>query len=305
MDNLIHKRLGLFREIRRKKHCYLFMLPTLVLIAIFGYYPAFSAFYHSFFQWDGYTTGIFIGFENYTNMIHDPALTKSISNIVILTVWGVILTATVPLLVAEAIFWLSASKARNFFQFIFVAPVVIPYVVVWLIWQFFYDPVVGLFNAILGGLGLPSQNWLGNSNIALYCLMFLGFPWVNGVAMLIYLAGLQSISPEIFDAVRIDGASSFTRFIKIDIPLIMGQIKLWVILTIIGSVQGFALQLIMTNGGPGYATMVPGLWMYLKGVKWHKMGYGCAVGVFLFVIIFFLTYLNSKYIRVSTEYESS
>jgi len=296
---------SLLREVWKKKYAYLFMLPTIILIGIFSYYPAFSAFYHSFFQWNGYTPGVYIGWENYKTMVQDPVLIKSISNMIILLIWGVILAVTMPLFTAEMIFWLKSKKTGDIFRFLFVAPVVIPSVVGWLVWRFFYDPTIGLFNTILGWLGLPPQTWLGDPNIALYCLMFLGFPWVNGVSMLIYLAGLQNIPSEIFDSVIVDGANRFTRFFKIDVPLIMGQIKLLIILAVIGSIQGFTLQLIMTNGGPGYATMVPALWMYLNGVAFQKMGYACAIGVSLFIVIFLLTYINTRYIRSGIEYEGS
>ena len=131
-----------------------------------------------------------------------------------------------------------------------------------------------------------------------------GFPWVSGIAVLIYLAALNNIGEELFDAARIDGALGFTRVRTIDFPLVLGQVKLLSVLAIIGSLQGYAMQLVLTKGGPGYATEVPGLVMYQEAFSYQRLGYACALGLVLFVVILALTYINLRYIRSSVEYEA-
>ena len=172
-------------------------------------------------------------------------------------------------------------------------------VVTILIWQFIYDPYAGVLNSVLRAVGLGglTQNWLGDPRIALYSVMGSAFPFIGGVAVLIYLAGLQSITTEIFDAAAIDGAHGMRRFFTIDLPLIMGQIKLNLVLAIIGGVQNFAGILILTNGGPAGATEVPGLYMYNVAFQYGKIGYASAIGVLIFLCIHVLTFLNMRYLR--------
>jgi ABC-type sugar transport system permease subunit len=183
---------------------------------------------------------------------------------------------------------------------------VVPGVVLTLIWGFFYDTNLGLLNQLLEALGLGRwrQAWLGDAGLSLYALMFMGFPWVGGFPLLIYYAGLQSIPTDVFDSARIDGAAGLSRFRHIDLPLLMGQVKLLLVLGFIGGLQGFQTQLLLTNGGPAYTTMVPGLHMYQNAITFDRMGYACAMGVVLFLVILGITYLNLKYLRSSQEFEA-
>ena len=174
-----------------------------------------------------------------------------------------------------------------------------------LLWKFIFHPVGGPANLLLKGLGLPPQTWLADPDLVLPSYLFIGFPWAGGVWMLIYLAGLMNISPEVLDASTIDGATRLQRILRIDLPLIVGQIKLSAVLTCIGTLQNFAGILILTGGGPSFATYVPGLYLYIKGFADRRMGYASAVGVIIFSVMFMLTYFNMKYIRTSAEYEAS
>jgi raffinose/stachyose/melibiose transport system permease protein len=216
-----------------------------------------------------------------------------------LTIFGVITAVTVPVIVAEWIFWLQSKRAQYFYRILMIWPAIVPGVVTILIWQFIYDPYAGVLNSILRAVGLSglAQNWLGDPRIALYSVMGSAFPFIGGVTVLIYLAGLQSISNEIFDAAAIDGAHGVRRFFTIDLPLIMGQIKLNLVLAIIGGVQNFAGILILTNGGPAGATEVPGLYMYNVAFQYGKIGYASAIGVLIFLCILVLTFLNMRYLR--------
>jgi ABC-type sugar transport system permease subunit len=130
------------------------------------------------------------------------------------------------------IFAVRSSAAKYFYRFWFLVPVVVPLIVILLLWRFIYDPNVGLLNALLDALGLPGikRAWLGDLNIALFALMFLGFPFISGTNVLIYLAGLVNIPKEVMESAELDGVTTLGRIFRIDIPLLAGQIKLFLVL---------------------------------------------------------------------------
>ena len=282
---------------------YLMLLPTFLLIGLFSYYPAASALYHSLTNWNGVLVADFVGLDNFREMLQDKILLASISNMAKVVIWSVLITLTMPLFVAEMIYSLRSARGQYWYRLAFVVPIVVPGVVTLLVWRFIYDPDLGLLNALLAALGFkPDFRWIGDPNYALYCLLFIGFPFAAGTNFLIYLAGLQGIGESIIDAARLDGALGLRRVIHIDIPLILGQIRLLGILAAIGSIQGFGAQLILTRGGPGYATMVPGMWLYETAFSYSRMGYASAIGTSMFIVILAFTLLVMRSVQSSTEY---
>ncbi len=292
------------RRIMRCKECYLLLLPTFALILLFNYYPAASALYHSFFNWDGANFKQFSGLANFRTMLKDAIIWQALGNMIKLTLISVAINLTFPLVAAALIFHLRDLRLAYFYRVLFVVPMVVPGMVTLMIWRFIYNPNIGLLNQILKaiGLGAWARPWLGDFNLALYAIIFIGFPWVAGIGTLIYLAGFQAIPSELLDAAAIDGASTWNRFWRVELPLVMSQIKLLVILTVIGSFQGFTTIMVMTNGGPGTATMVPGLYLYRNAMYYNKMGYACAIGTFIFILTLILTYLNTRYLKSSVEF---
>lgn len=291
------------KEFRRALPFYLMLLPSFVLLAIFQYYPAFMALYRSLFQWDIGAVPTWVGLGNFVTMFtKDPTFIDSLWIITQLTVFNLVTVLTVPLIVAEGIYRLRDKLGAYWYRVLMVLPMVIPGIVRILIWQFIYEPNVGLLNAILTAVGLESwaRPWLGDPHVVIYAIMFSEFPFVGGIAVLIYLAGLQAIPQEVHDASSVDGTSALGQIWAIDIPYVLGQIKLNVILGIIGNLQGFGYVYILTQGGPANASMVPGLWLYVNAFQFSKVGYASAIGVFLFVIILILTIINMKYIRTAT-----
>ncbi len=137
-----------------------------------------------------------------------------------------------------------------------------------------------------------TKAWLADPDLALYALMGTAFPFVGGIGILIYLAGLQSIPVEIYDAAKFDGASGFRQFFTIDLPLIKGQIRLNMVLSIITGLQALTGPLVLTNGGPVDSTMVPGLYMYQQAFTYGRLWYASAIGVLVFIAVFVLTVLN-------------
>jgi ABC-type sugar transport system permease subunit len=294
----------LWRRIVRYKHAYAMILVTFVMLATFNYYPALSGLYRAFFRYDVGLKPEFVGISHFVRLFSSDTIFKnSIGNVAFLTTWNVIRAITVPFFVAELIFGLKSSKHKYFYRLAIIVPIVVPGMVNLLLWQFIYDGTHGLLNALLVALGRPDwqRAWLGDPRVALYAVTFMGFPWVGGITVLIYLAGLQSITNEIIDAAKIDGCTGARRVWFVDMPLIKGQFKFILITSIMGGLQGWGAMFVLTRGGPGTSTMVPGLWLYNNAFFWGRMGYASAIGMVIFVVIMILTVINMRAIRSSAE----
>ncbi len=286
---------SLWQQIVKARYYYLLLVPCFVMLGVFSYYPAFLALWGSIFTLDYGRDGQFIGLDNFRELWSDATFRKSVSNVVLLTLFGTITAITIPVFVAEWIFRLRSDKAQYVYRILMVWPAIVPGLVTLLLWQFIYDPYYGLLNTFLGWVGLDewaTKAWLADPDLALYALMGSGFPFVGGIGVLIYLAGLQSIPVEIYDAAKLDGASGFRQFLTIDLPLIKGQIRLNIVLSIIAGLQALTGPLVLTNGGPVNATMVPGLYMYQQAFTYGRLGYASAIGVVIFIAVFILTVLN-------------
>jgi raffinose/stachyose/melibiose transport system permease protein len=298
-----------WRETRRRMSkfwfCYLMIAGTFVLLATFSYYPAFSAAYHSFTVWDGFRPGTWNGLNNYQEMMASEDMRHAFSNILLLAAWQIIRACIFPLLGAALIYRLRSERLAAVFRLVFVLPIVVPSTVGILVWRQLYDPNVGLLNEILNAFGLASSTWLNGTYTALPSLMFVGFPWIDGVALLIYLAGFLAIPYEVIEASIMDGAGSVRRFFRVELPLIIPQVRLIVILSVIGALQGFGWQLLVTRGGPNNATTVPAWEMYQQAILGNRFGYASAIGMTLFVIIFVLTLINNAAIRSNVEYQAN
>jgi ABC-type sugar transport system permease subunit len=272
----------------------LMLAPTLVLLALFNYYPAVLGLSRAFTRWETGEEPQWIGLGNFVAMWHDEFLRLSLRNLLILLVANVLKTLTMPLLVAELLMSLRSPRWQYFMRTAFILPMVVPGMVTMLLWSFIYDGSVGLLNQILEtlGMGALTRSWLGDSGTALWAIIGIGFPWAGGLALLIYLAGLNAISGDVWDSCQVDGVGGLKRVWYVDLPLLLPQVRLLVILTLIGVLQDFGSILVLTGGGPGLATHVPALHMYFQAFRFGHMGYAAAIGLTLFVAIFTLSLLN-------------
>ena len=293
---------SLAARMRRAYVFYLFIAPSLALVLLFSYYPAALAFYTSFTNMSLRRVTEFIGVANYVTIFtEDFYFRVGFINLLLIAVTGVIKTVTVPLFVAELIYWLRSSKLRYLFRTLYVFPAVVPGLVTILLWRMIYDPNIGLLNLILSAVGLSHLQtaWLGNENTALWAIIGAGFPYVEIFALLIYLGGLMDINPELYDAAHIDGANWWSRFWRVDVPLLEAQFRLLLFFTFAGSIAGFANIWIFTRGGPGYATYTPALEMYRQLID-TEYGYSSAIGVILFIMSFIATVVILRYRRNET-----
>lgn len=290
----LNKPKTLWKRIYKAKTAYLFILPLFFFLITFSYFPAISGIYHSFFDWSD-THNIFIGFANYKELFSDTEVfLPSILTMLKITIPKLLIGIIMPLAVAEMVFNLKGAKSKGIYRLLILLPIVAPGVVGTLLWEYIYDPNYGLATAIVKLFGGGTVDWLGDSATVIPALIFMGFPWIGGTSVLIYTSGLLSISESVIESAKLDGITTFGRIFKIDLPLIMGQIKYFLIMGIIGGVQDYSVQFLITDGGPGYDTMVPGYYMYKQAFTSGRMGYACAVGTFLFVIIMGLTVFTFK-----------
>jgi raffinose/stachyose/melibiose transport system permease protein len=313
LPSLVARRGGLLSFVRRQFrdglkvwHLYLFLLPTFIFLIVFQYYPALSALYHAFTKWNGAGISEWIGLANFENMLTDRILHNSVKNMLIIVAWTVFRSIFFPLVVAEMIYSLRSQVAQYVFRLLFIIPIIVPFIVVMLVWRSILAPQpLGVVNAVLDTVGLThlQQPWLGDPHIALRSVLFVGFPWVGAVGLLIFYAGLINIPEPLNDAVKIDGGTTLQRIRFLDLPLIMGQVKVVFILSLINAIQEFAGILILTNGGPAFSTTVPALHMYKTAFQGDRFGYASAIGLVMFVLILGITYINMRYIRSDVEYE--
>lgn len=290
-----------------EKSIYAFLLPSLLFVLVFSYYPAFSGIYHAFTQWNGAGIDEFIGLGNFRELCRDQILGVSVLNLAwMLAVFFIKLAP--PLICAVILYHVASARLRYWFRVMFVLPMIVPGIVYWLVWKLLYQPAPsGIFDRLLIPLenflhyhGLEVQlayNWLADPRTALGAIIFLGFPWVSTLGVLIYLAGLENIDPGLFEAAGIDGAGALKKFWYIELPLLARQIKLNLVLGLIGVIQGYGTILLLTKGGPAYATTVPGYQMYSEAFDAGRMGYASAIGLAMFVVILLATLAAGKAVK--------
>jgi ABC-type sugar transport system permease subunit/outer membrane protein assembly factor BamB len=295
----------LARRIWRSRYSYVFLIPTFALLLAFNYYPAFSGLWHGFTRWTPGLRAQWIGLSNYQQVLRNRYFFAGVQNAIILVVTGFAKLAF-PLLVAELIFNLRWTKVQYWLRTSFIVPLVVPGVVSILLWVNIYDPNYGMLNQTLRALNLGqwTRVWLGETGLALWSIVFMGFPWVGAFPLLLFYGGLISIPTELFDAAKVDGATSWRRFWYIDLPLLMTPLKTLLVLGFIGGVQAFSEVFLTTGGGPGHATYTPALEMYYQATRFNRMGMASAMGTVLFIVILGGTIINLKYIgRSATEYQ--
>ena len=309
-----------WRQLKHHWEIYLLVLPALLLIGLFVYYPASSGVYHSFFRWNGADISEFVGLRNYLELIRSPAFWESFKVAFVLGAWNIVKMLPA-LLVAVCIHRCRSPRLQYFYRTMFVIPMVIPGLVVVLIWRsFFFEATSGYLNQLLlhsglfdllvkldhalgwGGIFVAGRApaWLGDPHLILVACIVWGFPWVGSFAVLTHLAKLQGISKEVYEAAEIDGVTWWTKFTKVELPLIMGSIYLLLVFVIIDTIRdaGMVLALAGMGGGPGGRVTVPALFMIRKAFAEQQMGYACAIGIVLTIIVItlqkLLTWIMSR-----------
>jgi ABC-type sugar transport system permease subunit len=275
------------------------LLPSLVLIGGFSYYPAVRSLIGGFYQWNGFSPPVYAGVSQFRQYLQSPTFGTEAKNLAILVGGSILITLVSQFTAAEVVVHLP-SRASQVAKYLLVLPIVLPPLVLIEVWAYLMQPGSGLIDKIFGAVGLPQPGWLSDPHLALVSILLIGFPWISNLGFLIFLGGLQNLPRDVVDASRLDGLGGFRRVFAIDIPLLLPQFRIVVILSGIYAVQNFIPILLLTNGGPGTATLVPGLDMYQSAFSNDQYGYGMAIGTLLFVVMLVFTLAAMRLLRSRT-----
>ncbi|MEO8022997.1 MAG: sugar ABC transporter permease [Polaromonas sp.] len=261
----------------------LFLPPALLLFTLFVALPMGEAAWYSFFNWNGYGAPTqFVGWRNFKILFETPAFHTALKNNLLVIV--VSLAVQLPLALGMALLLADRLRGTTSFRLIFFLPYILAEIAAGLIWRFVYDGEYGFLAKIWNAFGATAPYVLAEPDMAMYAILVVVVWKYFGFHMILYIAGLQQISPSLYEAARIDGASSWQTFRRITLPLLGSTIRLSVFFSIIGSIQLFDIIMPLTKGGPSDSTQTMVTFLYSYGVTRMQIGFGSAVGVVLFLI---------------------
>ena len=285
----------------KKTTPYLYMLPGCAMVLVFVYIPVIANCVYSFFRLSSYSAGMkFVGLDNYIRFFHNESLGIMLRNNLLYCVFSLIVQVgfgTVIALLLES--KLASSRFRNAFRNIYYIPALISLTAVGLMFTFIYEPNLGLLNSAFKALGLTSmtQSWLGDSKIAIYCIIAMSQWQYTGYITLLMVVAFQNVSPDYIEAASIDGAGPVRRAISVVLPLAKEQLLVCSIITVIGAFKLFTEVYSTTAGGPGNSTQVLGLFLYQNAFLHDDLGMAAVTGVFIFVITMVLSVIQLKVSR--------
>ena len=287
------------RSLRYRPVLAVLLLPSLVLIGVFSYYPAVRSLIGGFYQWNGFSPPTYAGVSQFKEYVQSPTFGTEAKNLAILVGGSVLITLVSQFTAAEIVMHLPRRPAAVA-KYLLVLPIVLPPLVLIEVWAYMLQPGSGLIDKVFGAVGLPQSTWLANPRLALASILLVGFPWISNLGFLIFLGGIQNLPKDVLDASTIDGVGALKRIFTIDVPLLLPQFRIVVILSGIFAVQNFIPILLLTNGGPGTASLVPGLDMYQSAFQNDQYGYGMAIGTLLFVVMLAFTLTAMRLLRSRT-----
>ncbi|MDJ1114471.1 carbohydrate ABC transporter permease [Microbacterium dauci] len=268
-----------------------FIVPAMAIYAIAVIYPTLAGGLYAFTDWRGGADAEFTGFANFAQLLADPRSSSALVNTLVIAAVCTVAQTVIGLALALALH--SRLRSRNALRTLFFAPALLPAIIVGFLWQFLLTPN-GPLNSILEGVGLGmlTQNWLGDTDTALGAVIIV-ILWQNvGITMVIYLAGLEGIPAEVHEAAQIDGAGVARRVISVTVPLLGTATTISVALTLISSLKIFDQVFAMTYGGPGFATETLTTIMYKEAFVSGRFGYGAAIALVLTMIVVGLAMLQ-------------
>ncbi|MEN2768660.1 carbohydrate ABC transporter permease [Ornithinibacillus xuwenensis] len=291
------KRLKRTGYLMRKNYAaYLFLLPKLILFTVFIVIPVIWAFILSFQEYRVMDSNIFTGLDNYKQVFESKAFKEALLNTSIYTVITVPFNVITALIAASLIHSLGRF-AQSFFRAAFYLPTVTSMVIIAMVWHWMYNYEFGLFNHVIGWFGMEPVNWLGQTNSALAAIIIMQMLIPFGVGIILYLASMSSISESLYEAATIDGANAFQKWVRITIPMLKPSTVYLTLLSTIGSFQVFTQIILMTRGGPGYATETLVHLIYKTGFRDFEFGLAAAQSVVLFFIILVVSILQYRALR--------
>ncbi len=279
----------------RKKEsitAYLMLLPDVLGLLIFVFFPIIYALYISFHDWNGLSEMVFSGLSNYQTLLKDKAFTNSLIVSLQYMLLYVPIVFVFSLLLANYLVSLKNRRIRTVYRTMYFLPYAISTVVAGLIWSFMYNPKRGILNGVLNYFGIESQRWTASRDQALVSVVVVATWLVIGYNTVLLLNAIQDIPVEYYEASTIDGANSVQRFFRITVPLVKDTSVFVIITAMIAALQSFDLIQIMTKGGPANATTTVVLYIYRQAFEVNKMGYASALSFILFIIIMVLSIIT-------------
>jgi len=287
---------GTLRMMRKEWTAYLFLLPSLLQFAVLLVFPVLFSFYLSFHEWNILEPAKpFVGLDNYSRLLGDRRVRQAIVNTIYYTVVSVPATLFCGLLVALLLN--NQIRGRGLFRAMYYLPGVTSAVAVAVVWKWIFNGDFGLINYYLMQLGLISEpiRWLTDPNLAMPAVIMVSVWGGVGGCMIIYLAGLQAIPEEMYDAAKVDGAGPIRMLFSITIPLLAPATFFLLITSIIGAFQQFGLPYLLTAGGPVGRTTTIAYYLYTSAFRNFEMGYAAAMSYVLFAMIFVFTLLHMRF----------
>ncbi len=287
--------------LKKQEHtAWIFLLPELLLLAVFVVLPIFMSLQYGFTKYDVLSPARWIGIRNYVKLLHDDLFWKSLRN----TLYFSGVTIPIELAIGLTLALLLNTKIflRGFFRSAYFLPVVTPIIATAMVWNFLYNPSAGIFNYFLSSLGLPAQNWLTDPKLAMPSVMAMSIWHEVGFEMIVFLAALQGIPSHLYEAAKLDGAGKWRCFWYITIPCLKPAFLFVSVMLTIYSFQIFGQIYVMTAGGPANATITVVYNIYMKAFQYLKMGYAASMALVLFVIIFMISFMNIKFFGKEVGY---
>ncbi|MFD7863178.1 carbohydrate ABC transporter permease [Streptomyces sp. NPDC059783] len=277
---------------RRRRAGMLMVAPALLHAALWIGLPVVASVVLAFTTYDVLTPPRFVGFDNFTELMHDTVFRKSVVNTVIYTFFTVPFGMLLGLLTALALH--TGLKARGIFRTAVFLPQVTATVAIALVWLWIYNPGNGLFNTLLSLVGVNGPAWLSSTTWAMPSVILVGIWQGIGMKMLIYLAALQSLPKELYEAASVDGASRVRQFFSITLPLLKPATFFVLITSMISAFQSFDQIYILTDGGPANSTTMMTYEIYKSAFREFRVGYACAQSLVLFVLLMGFTLVNRR-----------
>jgi raffinose/stachyose/melibiose transport system permease protein len=284
------------RGLRRKAELTLFLSPALLLFVGFVLLPIVLAAYYGLYDWTGFgPLGRFTGLHNYWLVLTDPVFREAFTHNVIIAVASIVIQ--LPIGLGVALLLNRRIRGRSLLRMLAFAPFVLPYATTAVMWSLLLQPG-GFADQVmkLAGLGGLVQLWLANLHLVLYTMIVVLTWQFFGFAMLLMLAGLQGIPAELREAAALDGASAWRTTWRITLPLLGPTIRIWMFLSIVGSLQVFDQVWIMTAGGPANASATMATYLYQRGFASYEFGYGSSIAVIMFIICFAFALVYQRFV---------
>ena len=285
---------------RNKKYTpYLYVLPAFLLVVILLYYPIIANFIYSFHSFKAYSEGMdFVGLKNYINLFSDERFFVALKNNLVFLVFNLVFQVGVSLVLAILVENYVRNRFGRFCRAVYFIPSLFSITAIAIMWQFIFEPSVGLLNNLFRSLGWENlvsiKGLLGQEATAIYTVALMPQWQFTGYFMMLLVVAIQKIPKDYYDAAEIDGASKLRQAVTITIPLVKEMLLVDIVMTVVATFKSFAEVYQLTMGGPGYSTLVVGMYAYQNAFKYDRMGYSSAIGVIIFLITFIFSLVQLK-----------